>query len=144
MSKDFVYTGPTLAVDAVCITPEGNLILIERLNEPYGFALPGGIAEKGETTEEGVIREVYEEIGCKFTITGLHGVYSRPDRDPRGHTVSIVYVGWTGDTPVASSDAKAIKIVTVEEALKLPMTFDHSQILKDVFDVSQQWEDCRW
>ena len=87
------YKSPKLTVDGVIIKNE-KILLIKRKKQPFErkWALPGGFVEYGEKTEDAVIREVFEETGLKTKINHLAGVYSDPDRDPRGHTVSIVYV----------------------------------------------------
>ncbi|MGD2246969.1 MAG: NUDIX hydrolase [Candidatus Methanofastidiosia archaeon] len=120
-----------LTVDGV-IVEEGKILLIERGNEPYKglWALPGGFVEYGETTEKAVVREVKEETGLLCNIKKLVGVYSDPERDPRGHTVSIVYMltGGTGDIS-AGDDAVKARWFPVD---KLPeVAFDHSIIIKD-------------
>jgi ADP-ribose pyrophosphatase YjhB (NUDIX family) len=87
---------PLIAVDVI-IEIDGRIVLIERKNYPPGWAIPGGFVDVGESVEAAAIREMREETGLDVELTDLLGVYSRPDRDPRGHTVSIVYVGRSRD-----------------------------------------------
>ena len=120
---------PWLAVDAVVYLTDGRLVLVQRKHAPYKgwWALPGGGVEVGETVEQACIREVREETGLKIQLQHLVGVFSAPDRDPRGHTVSIVYLATpSGDNLVAGSDA-----ARVEAFLKLPnkLAFDHEEII---------------
>lgn len=123
---------PSLAVDAVILEDE-RIVLVKRKNPPFQgrWALPGGFVEYGETVEEAVRREVKEETGLDVRIEKLVGVYSDPGRDPRGHTVSIVYFC----RPVsglmnAGSDAKEVKEFHLKE---LPaLAFDHRKIIEDL------------
>ena len=87
------YKSPKLTVDGILLK-KGEILLIKRKNPPFknSWALPGGFVEYGEKTEDAVLREFFEETGLKTTIKKLIGVYSDPDRDPRGHTVSIIYL----------------------------------------------------
>jgi 8-oxo-dGTP diphosphatase len=120
-----------LTVDGV-IVEEGKILLIKRGNEPYKglWALPGGFVEYGETTEKAVVREVKEETGLLCNIVKLVGVYSDPDRDPRGHTVSVVYMLKVSTGGVsAGDDAVKARWFPVDELPEL--AFDHSIIIKD-------------
>ena len=122
---------PRLAVDALILI-DGKLVLVKRGNEPYKgkYALPGGFVEFGETTKEAVVREVHEETGLHTKVSRLLGVYSAPDRDPRGHTVSVVYVmRKTGGNLRSGSDAAAVKLVSMSRIPRL--AFDHSEIVAD-------------
>ncbi|MDY0387205.1 MAG: NUDIX hydrolase [Methanolobus sp.] len=121
---------PKLTVDAVIILNK-KLVLIERKNPPFQgeFALPGGFVDVGETTEMAVEREVNEETGLTIEIVKLLGVYSEPSRDPRGHTVSIVYLVLGNGTPKANTDAKGVQLFDVQ---KIPeMAFDHNLIIEN-------------
>lgn len=123
---------PRLTVDGI-ILRDTEILLILRGNDPFKgrWALPGGFVEYGETTEEAVIREVEEETGLITSVKNLVGVYSAPNRDPRGHTVSIVYLldVIRGDIK-AGSDAGEASFFNVSD---LPLlAFDHEQIIKDV------------
>ena len=121
----------TLTVDAI-IPYKGGIVLIKRKNEPFKgyYALPGGIVEYGERVEDAVIREVMEETGLECRIKKLVGVYSDPERDPRGHFVSICFLmEVVGGEMKASSDAEDIKIFKLKELPKL--AFDHEKMIKD-------------
>ena len=126
---------PLLAVDGIVklFTPEGHfrgIVLIERKNPPKGLALPGGFVEVGETVEEAVVREIKEEVGLDFEIERLLGVFSKPDRDPRFHVVSVVFVGHAVGEPKASSDAKEARVFKLEEIPWEKLVFDHAEILR--------------
>lgn len=126
---------PYIAVDAVLRLWEGEklkgIVLVERKYPPLGFALPGGFVEVGETVEEAVLREVREETGLSAKIVRLLGVYSDPQRDPRFHVVSVVFVCDAEGKPQAGDDAKEVKIFSLEELPLERMCFDHGRILKD-------------
>lgn len=123
-----------ITVDGIVIQ-EKKILLIQRKHEPFKgqWALPGGFVEYGERTEDAVVREVFEETGLKTKIHGLVGVYSNPGRDPRGHTITIVYLleRVKGDIK-AGDDASTVKFFKVNE---LPMlAFDHKKIIKELME----------
>ena len=127
---------PSITVDGVIFRKNKNkkkeILLIQRANEPFKgkWALPGGFVEYGETTEKAVIREVLEETGLHTKIDELAGVYSDSNRDPRGHTISIVYSLKIIDGKlVGGSDAKNAKFFDLEELP--PLAFDHEKIIND-------------
>ena len=108
-----------------------GVVLIDRLNPPYGTALPGGFMDIGETIEHCLKREMSEEIGLDVEIVELLGLYSDPSRDPRFHTVSAVYVCRAFALPQAGDDAKSTKIVMLEDLTEENFVFDHGKIIKD-------------
>lgn len=123
---------PEIAVDVVIELldrPGRPIVLIRRDHPPPGHALPGGFVDIGETVERAAEREAREETGLEVTLGDLLGVYSDPGRDPRGHTISIVYVATASGVPKAGDDAAAI-LVTVPEAAPA-LAFDHDRILRD-------------
>jgi 8-oxo-dGTP diphosphatase len=124
---------PSLAADAIIELidrPGHPIVLIERKNPPYGWALPGGFVDVGEAVEAAAMREAKEECGLEIWLKDLLGVYSDPARDPRGHTVSIVYVAIAVGEPRAMDDAKAAATYSLD-ALPSPLAFDHAMILDD-------------
>ena len=126
---------PFLAVDGIVklFDEKGNfkgIVLIERKNPPIGLALPGGFVEVGETVEEAVVREIKEEVNLDFNIEKIMGIFSKPDRDPRFHVVSVVFVGHAVGEPRASSDAKEAKVYRLEDIPWDKLVFDHGEILK--------------
>ncbi len=123
---------PALTTDCVVFDGRGRLLLIRRKNPPFqgAYALPGGFVEIGETTETGCRRELSEETGLKVGELTLVGVYSDPDRDPRGHTCSIAYLANVASAePVAGDDAAAAEWVDNWREQKL--AFDHARIIAD-------------
>lgn len=121
---------PILAVDAVIQLEDGRVVLIRRKNPPFEgwWALPGGLCEIGETVEETLRREVEEETGLKVEPVKLIGVFSDPNRDPRGHTVSVAfYTCIVGGQLHAGSDAAGVNAF---RELPRQLAFDHSQILE--------------
>lgn len=124
---------PPLAADIIIeLTdrPGRPIVLIERLNPPHGWAIPGGFVDVGETVESAAVREAQEETSLNVTLKGLLGCYSRPGRDPRGHTVSLVYIAEAQGEPRAQDDAKNLVICSLDE-LPAPLAFDHAKILQD-------------
>jgi 8-oxo-dGTP diphosphatase len=126
---------PYLAVDGVVRLWEGEkfkgIVLIERRYEPLGYALPGGFVEVGETVEKAVLREVKEETGLDAQIVKLLGVYSEPNRDPRFHVVSVVFVLDASGEPKGGDDAKKALVFPIEDLPFDKIVFDHAKILKD-------------
>jgi 8-oxo-dGTP diphosphatase len=123
---------PEVAADIVIeLTdrPGRPIVVIERANAPLGHALPGGFVDIGETVENGAVREAREETGLDVTLAGLLGVYSDPKRDPRGHTIAIVYVATARGEPVAGDDAAGV-LVTDPQRVP-PLIGDHGQIVAD-------------
>ncbi len=127
------YANPTPTVDVIITTSEG-VILIRRKNPPHGWALPGGFIDYGESAERAAVREAKEETGLDIELTGLHGVYSDPGRDPRQHTISTVFTARAKNisTLRAGDDAEAVHSFA-GKALPRPMVFDHERILNDFF-----------
>jgi len=126
---------PYLAVDGVVRLWEGErfkgIVLIERRYEPLGYALPGGFVEVGETVEKAVLREVKEETGLDAQIVELLGVYSEPNRDPRFHVVSVVFVLDASGEIKSGDDAKKAVVFPIEDLPFDKIVFDHAKILKD-------------
>lgn len=120
---------PFLTVDAVIRTPAG-IVLIRRRYPPYGWALPGGFVEVGETVEEAVRREVREEVGLELEGLWLVGVYSHPGRDPRFHTVSVVFGAFSSGVPKGGDDALLSRAFR-EDDLPPDIVFDHHHIITD-------------
>ena len=120
---------PPIAADVI-IEIEDKIALIERKNFPYGWAIPGGFVEIGEPVEVAAAREALEETSLTVELRTLLGIYSRPDRDPRGHTVTAVYIGRGLGTPKAADDAKNIALFALDQ-LPSPLAFDHAEILAD-------------
>ncbi len=121
---------PRLTVDII-IELGGKVVLIERANEPYGWAIPGGFVDYGESLEQAAVREAKEETGLDVTLLKQLGAYSDPKRDPRQHNVSVVFIARADGAPVGGSDAKNAELFGAQN---LPaLVFDHEKILKDYF-----------
>jgi 8-oxo-dGTP diphosphatase len=127
------YRNPAPTVDIIIELidrPHCPIILIERHNEPFGWAIPGGFVDYGEPVEVAARREAEEEIGLQIELIEQFLVYSAPSRDPRQHTISLVFLAIATGQPVAGDDAKAVGIF---EPWCLPsnLCFDHDRILRD-------------
>ena len=123
---------PFITVDAI-IEIDGGIVLIERKNPPPGWAIPGGFVDYGETLEDAVTREMKEETCLDINIVRQFHTYSDPQRDPRHHTVTTIFVATASGTPEAADDAKNIGIFT-KDNLPKHIAFDHRQILDDYFN----------
>ncbi len=124
---------PLLTADVIIEMPMFNdrpIILIERKYEPYGWAIPGGFVEVGETIASAARREALEETSLEVELKVLLGIYSNPKRDHRGHMVSAVFIGYASGKPVAADDAKDIALFDPFN-VDVELAFDHRQILFD-------------
>ncbi|MFH1942020.1 MAG: NUDIX hydrolase [bacterium] len=130
-SKVERFKNPIPTVDVIIETVDG-IVLIERKNPPFGWAIPGGYVEYGETVEVTAVREAKEETSLDITDVRLFGVYSHPDRDPRSHTITTVFTAKFSGKPGAADDAKRVGIFKKDD-LPNKLAFDHSMILKDYF-----------
>jgi 8-oxo-dGTP diphosphatase len=126
---------PFVTVDII-IEINDKIVLIQRANPPYGWALPGGFVDYGESLETSAIREAKEETSLEVTLKEQFYTYSDPDRDPRHHTVTTVFIGKGAGTPKAADDAKSLGVFT-ENDLPEPIVFDHRKIIDDYFRYRQ-------
>ncbi len=124
---------PLCTVDIIIRLSDGRIVLIERKNPPHGWAIPGGFIDRGESAEAAAVREAKEETSLDVTLVRQFHVYSDPARDTRFHTLTLVFEATATGTPRAADDAKHLGVFTPEEALALPLAFDHRQILTDFF-----------
>lgn len=124
---------PLMTADIIIELENNNktqIVLIERLNAPFGWAIPGGFVDKGESIESAAIREAKEETGLDVTLKCLLGCYSDPGRDPRFHTASLVYIASANGVPVAGDDAKTTRLFDID-SINVELVFDHQQIVDD-------------
>ena len=110
--------------------PHRPIILIERKNEPLGWAIPGGFVDYGETVETAAVREAQEEIGLQVELIEQFHVYSDPNRDPRKHTLSVVFIATATGEPEAADDAKNLGVFQVWD-VPPNLCFDHDKILRE-------------
>lgn len=109
----------------------GGIVLIERKNKPFGWALPGGFVDYGESLEKAAVREAHEETGLHVTLIQQLKTYSDPGRDPRHHSISTVFIATADGLPQAGDDASNLGIFTQQNLP--PLVFDHAKILADYF-----------
>lgn len=127
------YRNPAPTVDLIIEMvdrPHRPIVLIERLNVPYGWALPGGFVDYGESVEAAARREAQEETHLAVTLIEQFQVYSAPERDQRQHTLSIVFIATATGEAIAQDDAKSLKVFNPWE-VPSNLCFDHDQILQD-------------
>lgn len=129
---DLTPRNPLITVDAL-IEIDGGIILIRRKNPPYGWAIPGGFVDYGETLEEAVVREAKEETCLDIQIIRQFHTYSDPGRDPRHHTVTTMFIAKATGIPSAADDAQDIGVFT-RDTLPEDMAFDHRQVVEDYFE----------
>lgn len=122
--------GPYPTVDMI-IAYQGGWVVIERTNPPYGFALPGGFVDNGETLEQAAIREAKEETNLDLKDLRQFHTYSDPKRDPRFQTISTVFVATGTGKLRFGDDAKGAQVMTVEQIIKNNFAFDHKEIICD-------------
>ena len=132
------HRNPVPTVDLIIEIPDQGLILIQRVNPPLGWALPGGYVDYGESLEDAARREAREETSLEVELLGQFHTYSDPRRDPRQHNISTVFVAQASGTPRAADDARSQEIFQPED-LPQVLAFDHRQILADYRKVRDQW-----
>jgi ADP-ribose pyrophosphatase YjhB (NUDIX family) len=126
------YRNPLPTVDII-IEVEGGMVLIQRKNPPYGWALPGGFVNYGESLENAALREAKEETSLDVKLVSQLGAYSDPSRDPRQHTISVVFTAKAAGIPRAADDAAEVEVFS-RSSLPKDLAFDHAKILQDYFD----------
>ena len=126
------YRNPIPTVDIIIEIDDG-IVLVKRKNPPYGWALPGGFVDWGETLEHAAKREAKEETGLDVELLRQYHTYSDPSRDPRKHTISTVFLARASGTPIGGDDALEARIFT-RETIPEEMAFDHHRILMDYFE----------
>ncbi|HIK10043.1 MAG TPA: NUDIX hydrolase [Oscillatoriaceae cyanobacterium M33_DOE_052] len=127
------YRNPAPTVDIIIELvdrPHRPIVLIERRNHPLGWAIPGGFVDYGESVETAALREALEEISLPVELIEQFHVYSDPQRDPRSHTLSVVFLATATGEPKAADDAKTVGIFELWR-LPTPLCFDHDRILRD-------------
>lgn len=125
-----LQNGPFSTVDAI-IEIDSGIVIIQRSNPPFGWALPGGFVDYGESLEVAVAREAKEETGLDITGVKQFHTYSDPKRDPRFHTIGTVFIAKANGTPQAGDDAAGLKVVNPNDALAMDLAFDHKIIIED-------------
>jgi 8-oxo-dGTP diphosphatase len=130
------YRNPKPTTDAIIVAPDGRIVLVDRKNTPFGWALPGGFIEEGEEFGAACKREAKEETGLDVQLVAQLFTYSDPKRDPRQHTASTVYACsvTAGAEPKAADDAKDARWFAESEIPWGSLVFDHALILRDYFE----------
>ncbi|MCU0845359.1 MAG: NUDIX hydrolase [Spirochaetes bacterium] len=128
------YRNPATTVDIIIeiSLPNGNtgIVLIRRKNPPHGWALPGGFVDYGESLEAAAMREAFEETSLSVELVRQFHTYSDPRRDPRGHTISTVFIARASGAPTGADDAAEAAVFGPGE-LPDDMAFDHGEIIAD-------------
>ena len=137
MKYCYDYPRPAVTVDAAVLVKQNKqwfILLIERKHDPYQgcYALPGGFVEEDETLEEAIARELQEETNLTLNNLQQFRAYSRPDRDPRGRTISVIFTSLLDAFPaaVAGDDAASVQWFPLDQLPEL--AFDHGEIVADI------------
>jgi ADP-ribose pyrophosphatase YjhB (NUDIX family) len=130
-----LYQNPIPTVDIIIEIGKKGIVLIKRKNPPHGWAIPGGFVDYGESLEKAALREAKEETNLDVKLIRQFHTYSNPNRDPRHHSISTVYVAKASGIPQAKDDAVEIGIFT-ESNLPEEIAFDHRFILNDYFKLN--------
>jgi len=128
-----IYKNPIPTVDAI-IHRYSSILLVKRKKDPYKncFALPGGFVNEGETIEEAILGEVYEETSLEVYTIDILGVYSDPKRDPRGHMLTVVFIVLVvKGNPTPGDDAQEISWIPTYKISELEIAFDHKLLIQD-------------
>ncbi|MBN1546848.1 MAG: NUDIX hydrolase [Syntrophaceae bacterium] len=133
------FRNPTPTVDIIIEMEQKRIVLIKRKNPPWGWAIPGGFVDYGESLEDAAVREAKEETGLDVTLLGQMHTYSKPDRDPRQHTISTVFTAKASGKPIAQDDAQEIGLFD-RDHLPPSLAFDHRFILEDYFRLQGKGE----
>lgn len=126
------YKNPVPTVDIIIELEGKGIVLIKRKNPPYGWAIPGGFVDYGETLEDAAVREAKEEVSLDVKLVEQLHTYSDPSRDKRHHTITTVFIAKGDGEPIAADDATEVAVFN-EGKLPEPLAFDHEKILKDYF-----------
>jgi len=131
--KTFRNPYPTVDIIIETKTPLKNgIVLIKRKNPPYGWAIPGGFVDYGESLEQAAVREAEEETALKVNLIRQFHTYSDPGRDPRHHTISTVFIASAAGIPEGRDDAAEASVFSKDE-IPDEMAFDHKTIIEDYF-----------
>jgi ADP-ribose pyrophosphatase YjhB (NUDIX family) len=133
------YQNPVPTVDIIIEMESRGIVLIKRKNPPSGWAIPGGFVDYGESLEEAAVREAREETNLEVELSRQFHTYSDPNRDPRHHTITTVYIAKGNGKPEAKDDALELGIFT-RSNLPEKMAFDHRTILEDYFRQSGRFQ----
>ena len=135
---------PIPTVDLIVSNHAGAIALIERAFPPHGWALPGGFVDPGESCEEAAVREGLEELSIRVNLVGQLGTYSDPARDPRMHTLSVVFMARPAETEAleGADDARRAAWFSEEEIPWNALCFDHGQILRDYWTRMENCSRC--
>ncbi|TDJ60298.1 MAG: NUDIX hydrolase [Nitrospina sp.] len=128
---------PVPAVDIIIEMANGQLVLVERRNPPHGWALPGGFVDWGESLEQAAVREAKEETSLDVELIRQFHTYSAPDRDPRRHCITTVFLARAQGVPQAASDAKKCALFSKDD-LPASLAFDHGDIIRDYLQTRWQ------
>ena len=128
---------PVPTVDIIIEMQDGRIVLIRRKNPPPGWALPGGFVDYGESAEAAAVREAREETGLEVSLLEQFHTYSDPDRDPRQHTMSVVFIARAAGEPEGADDAVEARGFDPQK-LPEPMAFDHERIISDYLSYKRE------
>ncbi len=131
MAEEKKFRNPVPTVDAIIELEGDRIVLIRRKNPPHGWALPGGFVDYGERVDHAAIREAKEETGLDVELKEQFFTYSDPRRDPRQHTMSVVFIATAKGEPQGSDDADEAKAFPLDALPLDALVFDHGEIVRD-------------
>lgn len=129
----YTYPRPSVTVDAILISRQHSVLLIERGHDPFKgkWALPGGFLDMDESLETACRRELEEETGLRVGEMKQFKAYGAVDRDPRGRTISVIFYTFQEEESIPQAGDDAAKAQWFPLSQLPELAFDHQQIINE-------------